>query len=63
MVVLGVILVVLSIILLLSGLIDFQNAPIVEANTLFVRIVGVVQIVLAAVTFGAGFWIVLSLIG
>lgn len=57
------VLVIIAIILFLSGLIDFENAPIVEANTLFVRIVGVVQIVLAAVSFGAGFWIVLSLIG
>ena len=63
MVGLGVILVIISIILLLSGLIDYENAPIVEANTLFVRIVGVVQIILAVGTFGVGFWIVLSLIG
>ena len=63
MVGLGVILVIISIILLLSGLIDYENAPIIEANTLFVRIVGVVQIILAVGTFGVGFWIVLSLIG
>ncbi|MDY6367292.1 MAG: hypothetical protein SPL13_02090 [Clostridia bacterium] len=63
MVVLGVVLVIIAIILFLSGLIDFENAPIVEANTLFVRIVGIIQIVLAAGSFAVGGWIVLSLIG
>ena len=62
MVALGMTLIVLSVILLLSGIIDFENAPIVEANTIFVRVVGIVQILLAIASCSVGFWIFLGLI-